>query len=200
MIAGQSHLGDFYFIRPDDVPAGSYGTDFIYNTSVLCKFDPNTFGDFDPDDETKTIPINVSYLTPSSNLGINQLKIPQRITITGTSSTFWGDRANNLRIMAISDYQENPTYWYQYVSPTGVERVMKRMGIEKTRELKSLNFKEKKEFKKLYLTESSIISSVDISLLCKPANRIGLYMHMDILEANIIIYGYEIYLKVMNKV
>jgi hypothetical protein len=74
------------------------------------------------------------------------------------------------------------------------------MGLHGKKELHELDFREKKKFKELYLAESSSITSGEIGLLCRPSNRMGIRMSMDIVEANIIIYGYEITLKMLNKV
>jgi hypothetical protein len=218
MIEGAAHLGDFYFIRPEDIPEGSVGTGFVYNSSVICKFDNNTFGDFDPDKSTGTIPISVSYQTPANNLGINQYKLINRLKILATQSTFWGTKANNLRTTIYSDFLENPTYYYQHSSVPGKERILTMMAVTnnhikavidehrerglnlKDFDLNLLKYHEKKAFWKLYAAESNLIRQADISLLCRSLNRLGLKMEMDIEEANIVIYGYEIYLQIMQKV
>ncbi|MDR1433646.1 MAG: hypothetical protein LBI93_00610 [Endomicrobium sp.] len=196
MIDGISHLGEFYFVKPEDIPDRS-GTSFTYNTSVLCKFDDMAFGDYD---KKGTLPIQISYQTPANNLGINQYKLLERIKILATQSTFWGTQANYLRITMFSDFGQNPTYWYQHSSEIGKQRIMKLLKLNEEKELHELSFQEMKKFKELYATESSTIKHVDMGLLCSPLNRLSLKVEMDIKEANIIIYGYEIYLKIMNKV
>jgi hypothetical protein len=193
MIHGASHLGEFYFIRPMDIPEESYGTGFVYNKSMLCKFDATAFGDLGRQ------PISVSYRTASTNLGANNYKLYQRMKIIATRSTFWGTKANNMRIIVLSDFAENPPYFYQYSTIGGEELILKAMGLHGKKQLHELDFRERKKFNELYAIESAVIDSGEIGLLCRPSNRMGIEMSMDIVEANIVIYGYEITLKTLNK-
>jgi hypothetical protein len=194
MIHGASHLGEFYFIRPMDIPEGSYGTGFVYNKSMLCKFDATAFGDLGRQ------PISVSYRTASTNSGANNYKLYQRMKIIATRSTFWGTKANDMRIIVLSDFVENPPYFYQYSTIGGEELILRTMGLHGKKQLHELDFRERKKFNELYAIESAVIDSGEIGLLCRPSNRMGIIMSMNIVEANIIIYGYEITLKTLNKV
>jgi hypothetical protein len=203
MIMGITHYNDFYFIRPKDIPEDSVGANFIYNTSELCRFNPNQFGDDPMDMYAATSPIHVSYQPASSNLGLNQRKLMQRVKVLATQSTFWGQNSNNMAITILSDFFENPAYYYQHTdNTTGAQYIMNKMvkegHLRYAKPFKDFSYKEMKKFYELYASESSQIVGQDIALLCRPANRIGIRVNMDIQEANIIIYGYEITLKLLQ--
>jgi hypothetical protein len=112
------------------------------------------------------------------------------------------ENANHLNVTILSDFQPNPPYSYQHSSLTGTERIINKMlkegHLRFLNPLKEFSDREMKKFNELYLAESSGIVSQDIALLCKPANRIGIKVAIDISEANIIIYGYEITLKLLQ--
>jgi hypothetical protein len=198
LMDGIVHLDEFYFVVPKDYTpiVGTGG--FIYNTSMLCKFNPTQRGDFaDVLHPSDTQAINITYKTATTNFNVNQIKQISKIKLYGTASTFWGTFANQLQITMFSDFYENPTYWYQHGTQDGsIERILK---LPKDFDLSKLTYQQLNEYKKLYLDESSNIRNVELSLICKPANRVALQMKMEIKEFNVVIYGYELYFKILNK-
>jgi hypothetical protein len=196
MIDGIDHANEFYFIIPEDYEPSVGG--FIYNKSMLCKFNPEANGDFEDmfhPENTKAIKVN--YKTAAGNFGDNRIKEISKIKIYATASTFWGELANNLTVTMHSDFFENPFQKYQH--STSRPDIRKVLGLSEDFDLRNLTYSQKKKYNQIYLEMSSYIKNIEMGLTCKTANRIALELDMEIKEHNIIIYGYEIYFKALNK-
>jgi hypothetical protein len=198
MIDGIDHANEFYFIIPKDYKPFSSQGGFIYNESMLCKFNPEANGDFeDMFNPQNTRPITVNYKTAAGNFGDNRIKEISKIKIYATASTFWGDFANNLAVTMHSDFFENPIQKYQHEKAR--PDIRKVLGLSEDFDLRDLTYSQKRKYNRIYLELSSFIRNIEMGLMCKPANRIALELDLEIEEHNIIIYGYELYFKVMNK-
>jgi hypothetical protein len=197
MVDGIDHVNEFYFIIPQDFKPDVVEEGFIYNQSFLCKFNPEASGDFEDMFSQETKPISVSYKTAATNFGNNNIKQISKIKLYGSASTFWGYKANYLKVTMHSDFFENPYQKYQHTKE-GLE-IRKALGLGADFDLRSLTYSQIKEYQMLYAEASSHIRNIEMGLICKPANRIALEVDMKIEEHNIIIYGYELYFKILNK-
>jgi hypothetical protein len=198
MVDGIDHVNEFYFIIPQDFKPDAAEGGFIYNQSFLCKFNPEVNGDFyDMIHPDNAKPISVSYKTAATNFGNNNIKQISKIKLYGSASTFWGYKANNLKVTMHSDFFENPYQKYQHTHKgIGIREVL---GLGADFDLRNLTYSQIKKYQRLYAEASSHIRNVEMGLICKPANRIALEVDMKIEEHNIIIYGYELYFKILNK-
>jgi hypothetical protein len=198
LMDGVTHLDEFYFVVPQDYSPNINYDGFVYNTSMLCKFNMNFDGDFaELMHPTEKKPITVSYKTAATNFNSNQVKQLLKIKIYGTASTFWGENANKLSVTMYSDFLKNPTYYYQH--ETQKSSIHKILGLPAGFDLRKLSYSQMKQYYKKYIELSSDIRNIEMSLIGKPSTRIALEMNMEIEEHNIIIYGYELYFKLLNK-
>jgi hypothetical protein len=218
MIDGIDHLDEFYMVIPDDYQPSIQFNNFVYNESSLVKFDPNANGDYENWlDPTQTKPIKVSYKTSPTNFNIPNLKQINNVSLFGTSSTFWGVTSNTLGITLFTDFVENPTYYYQHAMNTAEIqlKILYKMGLDKSFlradfsgdvrgissliDFKKMTYSQRQKYQKLYLEESAIIKNIVINTVNKIGSRVQLEMKMNVYEHNIVIYGYEVFLKVLNK-
>ncbi|MDR2251816.1 MAG: hypothetical protein LBD98_03195 [Endomicrobium sp.] len=214
MIDGIDHLNEFYMIVPDDYQPSTQFNNFVYNKSSLVKFDPNANGDYEDWIEFgKTHLIKVSYKTAATNFNIPNLKQVNNVSIFGTGSTFWGDNAKSLRIALYTDFHKNDDYYYQH--NTNLDNVklklLKKIGLDKSYlrynanslvpvvDFHRMSYVQRQQYYKAYLEESAMIKNILINTMNKVGSRIALEMHMEIAEHNIIIYGYEVFFKILNK-
>jgi hypothetical protein len=204
MLDGIDFQNEFFLIIPQDFTKGKEG--YISNKSLICKFNSQEDGDFSDvqnPDLTYGKPIHVSYKTAASTFETNQMKQMLKIKIFATKSTFWGNCANNLTITMWSDFEENP--YQKYLHQQNAMDDLRKFGLsemitaEKLENPLNITYQERKMLNSIYIEASSLISNGEMALLCKPANRIALEVSMDIKEHNIVIYGYELYFKLLNK-
>jgi hypothetical protein len=196
MVDGIDHVNEFYFIIPQDFKPDAAEGGFIYNKSFLCKFNPEANGDF-ADMVSNAKPISVSYKTAATNFGNNNIKQISKIKLYGSASTFWGQKANYLTVTMHSDFFKNQSQQYQHTKESPPIREV--LGLGANFDLRNLTYSQIKKYLRLYAEASLPIRNIEMGLICKPANRIALEVDMDIEEHNIIIYGYELYFKILNK-
>lgn len=195
MVKGIEHDNDFYFIVPNNITQTQDG--FVITTSHLCKFDLDQMGDKSEDGDI--VPIKVSYKTvPTFDLGMPQKKLFKRIKLFGTPSAFWQTHETEstsypLIITPYSDFKngQSVSFIHTFDSDAVSRKVLKKHF--KNRRMSALSFSEQQKFWKLYKEENDMITQISIPLLAKPGTRFGLQMELEISEAYVDIYGFEIY-------
>jgi hypothetical protein len=203
------HVDEIYFTVPQDInmEAAAKG-DFVYNTCKVAKLNPNVFGDnwqVNENPPLKNKSIHVAYETAPSTLNQSQLKQFHRIKIFGSASSFWGDNANSLKLTLSCDFNRENPLSYQHVTNSGIQMALEKIGHKNVlrgdvhQHLKTLSPIEYKSFLREYEAAADLTKFIDMGIKGKVCTRMSLLVEMDILEKDVVIYGYEIYYKLLNK-
>ena len=204
MIKGVEHSNDFYFIVPNDLIYDEETKNYKYTTSSLCKFEPEQHGDDDLTEPTKQKSIIVSYKTvPTFDFGIPQKKIFKRTRIFGTPSAFWQSNSQGVDanypfiITPFSDFKEGQSVSFIHAYDKVLSQTILK-NYFKNKMLHELNFLEKKKYWELYQAANDNLTQISIPLIANPGTRFGLQLDMEIKEAFVDIYGFEIFFEVTN--
>jgi hypothetical protein len=199
---GVEHQSDFYFVVPNDVKFTQSG--YVTTSSSLCKFNSDQFGDMQYDLDNPAVfkynPIEVKYKTvPTFDLGKPVKKILKRLKVFGNPSAFYQpgtypDNPYPLQFTPWSDFKTGQPvdFIHAFDSDPISTKILKRHFAGK-RSVHELSFGEKQKFWKLYKAENDMIIQVNLPLIANPGSRFGLEMSMDIKEAYVNIYGFEIF-------
>lgn len=211
MIDAVEHETDFYFLRLKDIelPTDDKNAPVLpwQKTSMFCKFDPDLNGDFADSFSGNGKPIRVSCKGGHTDIGLPQLKKQfKQVDVFGSRSVFWSDNATELSPVFLfsysTDFEDQPDVLYPYYNYTlnnfydTIYKMLKAKGIDK--KYKDMNYKERKEFNKLYALVSSQVKNITLPLISTPATRISVGFKLNAVEHNLLIYGYEIYYEVVN--
>jgi hypothetical protein len=216
MVKGIEHANEFYFVIPNDFTYDEKSSSYLYSSSRLCKFEvdqllgdevlPKTEG---TTTEMERKPINVGYKTvPTFDFGIPQKKLFKRIKVFGTSTAFWQINIDKtvdktitpFIITPFSDFKEGITtgFIHAYDGVPVSQRILQRHF--RTKSFHELSFSENKKFWELYKAEIDMLAQITIPMIANPGTRFGLKLDMDIREAYVDIYGFEIFFEVANQI
>jgi hypothetical protein len=215
MIKGIEHDNDFYFITPNDIK--NTGEGFITTTSSLYRFNESLLGDKVTQEET--VPISVRYKTVDTfDFGVPNKKYLKRIKLFGTPSAFWQPKLFSsqkfpINITPYSDFKEGQTVSFVHtfdslsVSQKALRKFLisakinKEVSQEQTyAAIAELSFVDKNKFWEMYASENDMISQVSFPLIAHAGTRFGLEMNMEMREAYVDIYGFEIYFESSNAI
>jgi hypothetical protein len=210
MIKGIEHNNDFYFIVPNDIQYNSGSDRYFYTKSSLCRFNPDQLGDNKLSNEDSlpsqpradNIPIRVSYKTvPTFDFGAPTKKFLKRIRIFGTPSTFWQGRLSTqepypMIITPYMDFKKGQpvSFIHAFDHDSTSLKILRNHFLGK--KMHELTFSEQKKFWQLYESENDMITQISMPLIANPGSRFGLEMSMEMREAYVDIYGFEIFFEV----
>jgi hypothetical protein len=216
MIKGVEHNNEFYFIVPKDIKF--VNNSMIVSGSDLFKFKESQLGDYDVTTNA-LIPINVTYKTVDTfDFGVPNKKYLKRIKLFGTPSAFWEPKMYPtqklpLTITPYFDFKEGQTVSFVHafdslsVSQKALRKLLisaklnKEVSQEQTyAAIAELSFVDKKKFWEMYVAENDMIAQVSFPLIASSGTRFGLELNMEIREAYIDIYGFEIFFETANSI
>jgi hypothetical protein len=197
MMRGIEHNSDFYVIVPNHITYDPTTKDYVYTTSSLRKFDPDSLGDYDPTTSGQKA-IQVSYKTVDTyDLGIPNKKVLKRANVFGTPSAFWQASSTAggvapFNLTPFIDFKSGQTVSFVHALKGSVsERVLGKHF--RGRRLHELARHEKKLFWELYAAENAMLAKIGLPLIAHVGTRFGIELKMNITEAYVDIYGYEIF-------
>jgi hypothetical protein len=185
---------------PNDIEFDAQTGDYHVLYSSLCKFNPDQLGDdvINSSSNVQT-PIHVSYKTvPTFDLGNPQKKIFKRLKIFGTTSAFWQPRQSEtekppLLLTPYGDFRvgQQTRFMHAFDGDSLSRRILKKHfnGVH----FSKLSSKEIKDFWKIYKAEADMITQISLPLITMPSTRFGLQIDMDIMEAYVSIYGFDVF-------
>jgi hypothetical protein len=212
MMKGIEHSNDFYFVIPNNI---SYdGSTYVVSSSSLCRFNPDKLGDdILPDipdkgerQDVKSNAISVSYKTvPTFDFGAPNKKFLKKIKIFGTPSAFWQPKPSSdspypLTLTPFSDFKiGKPVQFVHAFDSDSISKKVLKKHFPHCKYVRELTFSENKKFWKLYAAEVDMIAQIYLPLIANPCTRFGLEIEIDITEAYVDIYGFEIFFDVSQQ-
>jgi hypothetical protein len=215
MVDAIEHETEFYFLRIKNrslpEPTNNSPAAVVYDfekVSMLCKFDPDSNGDFYDKETGESTPIKVLCQGGHTDIAIGQLKKQfKSVDVFGTKSVFWSANATvNSPVFLLSyslDFvdQEDQIYpYFKYDVNDFYKEVFARLnkkGITKTN-LQDMTYLERKEFNRVYAAVSSQVKFISMPLVSTPCTRISLGFKLNVVEHNLLIYGYELFYEAVN--
>ena len=199
MMRGIEHDNDFYFIVPNDI---SFDKDdqsgYISTWCSLCRLNQDKLGDDDINNSGKQKAIAVSYKTVDTfDFQIPVKKLFKRIKVFGTTPTFWQPKQSEdepfpFAITPFSDFKagQKVSFIHAFDHDSLSQKVLKKNFAG--RNFKYLSKYEMKNFFEIYKGEADMISQVSLPIIAMPGTRFGIMLEMNILEAYVQIFGFEI--------
>ena len=201
MVKGIEHQNNFYFIVPKNVSYASDTDQYVFTSSYLCKLNQTALGDADISigSNDKRVFINVAYDTqPTFDMSLPNKKFFKRIKMFGSPSAFWqtdyvGEFPTPpLWITPVVDFKDGMKiafpHWNNGYALS--QRLLSKHFNNSA--LHNLSFKEKKKFWQLYADAASQTTYINIPLIAPSGTRLGLKCSMQIREAFVELYGFEI--------
>jgi hypothetical protein len=207
MMRGIEHSSDFYFVVPNNIEQDA-SSNYIVTSSSLCRFNPDKLGDdilpyATPKSgiqDSDTTPISVRYkASPTFDFGVPNKKFFKKVKIFGTPSAFWQtttekDPKMPLTLIPFSDFNmgQPVSFVHAFDSDSISKKVLKK-HFPHCKYVRELTFSENRKFWKLYAAEVDMIAYINLPLIVPSGSRFGLEVEMDIREAYVDIYGFEIF-------
>jgi hypothetical protein len=194
MVDATEHNGELFFVRVKDTLLNK-----VIGSS-LCKFNEDFNGDFEIgpkganglalEDPELWRAIHTYYVSGATDLQIANKKKFKYVKIFGTSSTFWNDEDDAYCFLFSNDFSPIHQVYYQHQHKKPPE-------LLKLMENRHKSYGAMRLYLARYRQLSDIVKFIDLPMLSAPSSRISIGSESQIMEHNIVVYGYELYYEVI---